>query len=319
MGESVTEISFTGFAPLIQIWAGICLLFFYEGLLKKSPLDSTLKQIENLYNDFVSRYQDIINQDKMPQSDYYLGTKWANLLATIKNLAALSFYYSILILAFIGLENNQAYSGMYRAFQFMNLFIIVYHIFSTLLVNLKIFHTYVTPTIFYVLLLVYFHHFETINKWFITNGWFDGVYFSVTSITVYTLFTCIIPLFLILIHILYDYYILCKSRRRFKKIGRNFDLMVRLSMHQIAMNELPKKLKKKLGKRILEKIMDGDNISEEATSKYVIDEINEQFDKFTTTRGQRIMRKVYPVLTEIGESMKKCLILFLKENSFIRF
>ena len=58
MGESVTEISFTGFAPLIQIWAGICLLFFYEGLLKKSPLDSTLKQIENLYNDFVSRYQD---------------------------------------------------------------------------------------------------------------------------------------------------------------------------------------------------------------------------------------------------------------------
>lgn len=318
MGEGVREICFGGFAPLIQIWAGICLLFFYEGLLNKSPFDSTLKQIEKIYNDFVSRYQDIIDQDKMPQSDYYLGTKWENLLATIKNLAALSFFYSILILAFIGIENSQAYAGMYRAFLLMNIFVIGYFIVSTLFVNLRIFHSYITPTVYFVFLLIYFHNFEIINKWLFINSWFDGVYISVTSIIVCTLFTCISPLFFIFIHILYDYYILCKSRRRFKKIGRNFDLMVRLSMHQITMSELPKKLKKKLSKRLLKKIMDGDYFSEEATSKYVIDEINEQFDKFTTTWRQRITRKAYPVLRKMCRFMKRFVNLVQKESIFIR-
>ena len=98
--EEVTEelIELSGFAPLIQIWAGICLLFFYETLLKKFPLEKTKEQTKALFDEFTANYQVYIEPEKMPQFESFQGTKWeANFLPTIRNMAALSSFFSVFV------------------------------------------------------------------------------------------------------------------------------------------------------------------------------------------------------------------------------
>lgn len=59
-----------GFAPLIQLWAGICLLFFYESLLDKSPFSSLCKEIRQLYQDFINQYNGLIPSTVISADEY---------------------------------------------------------------------------------------------------------------------------------------------------------------------------------------------------------------------------------------------------------
>lgn len=45
----MTELLLTPFAALIQLWAGICLLFLYESLLTKSPISSFQNKNKELF------------------------------------------------------------------------------------------------------------------------------------------------------------------------------------------------------------------------------------------------------------------------------
>lgn len=281
--ESTEEIIYlSGFAPLIQLWAGICLLFFYEGLLKESPLDAYRKQTKILYDNFMAKYQDYIDTEKMPQCDYYLGTKWEDFLPTIKNMAALSFFYSVLVLAYIGIEKNPLYEDRYMVLQITNPVIILYMALSIFRTHWRLFHTYITPILYFIGILLYFHFYPDFNDWCLNNCLRIGDNLSRSTISVTTIFTCIIGLFFILIHLGIDYIVLSRRRSSFTAISTNFEWLVSVKLKQARITELPENLKKKFSIKISTGVMNEGDYTAEMLNKYIQEEINDELDSFTT-------------------------------------
>lgn len=95
------------FTPLIQLWAGICLLFFYQPFLKRFPLRAQLfkisDEIDLLFN--VELQGVLIDESGRPK---YLYTRinWDEFFLNIKNMAALTFFYCIFLLTYLGIEKN---------------------------------------------------------------------------------------------------------------------------------------------------------------------------------------------------------------------
>ena len=97
------------FAPLIQLWAGICLLFFYEPILKNFPLSKLHEEKQNLIVSFLGKYQAYLDDEKLMKGYKMLEDKWDIFYQTIKNLASLNFYFSLVVLAYIGIESHNYY------------------------------------------------------------------------------------------------------------------------------------------------------------------------------------------------------------------
>lgn len=101
------------FTPLIQLWAGICLLFFYLKLLEKSPLHSHIKKANKKFNKLEDRirYQIqgiIYNNKKSTKAN--LSAKWQrHFVPRVKNMAALTFFYCLFIILATGFERYCKY------------------------------------------------------------------------------------------------------------------------------------------------------------------------------------------------------------------
>jgi hypothetical protein len=295
--EEVTEelVELSSFAPLIQIWAGICLLFFYEILLKNFPLEKTKNQTKNLFDEFTSHYQGYIEPEKMPQFDSFQGTKWeTNFLPTIKNMAALSFFFSIFILACIGIEKTTLYKIRLSAIQIINLAVWGYMMMAILFSGLKIFHTYWTCIVYSLLLIVFYHLFPGVNGWMISKEWIIGESLSESKITVMTLFTCASPLPLILLHLFYDWLIFRKRKRKLKEINENFALMTQVMFNMAKPADFPKKLQKKILKKVKDIVLIKGEVMAKDFNYYLTEEIKDEFDAFTSSWMDRLWRKWQP-------------------------
>lgn len=293
VAEELVELS--SFAPLIQIWAGICLLFFYEILLKKFPLEKTKGQTKNLFDEFTSHYQGYIEPEKMPQFESFQGTKWeTNFLPTIRNMAALSFFFSVFILACIGIENTSMYETRLPAIQIINIAVWIYMLVAILFTGLKIFHTYWTCVIYSLLLVIFYHLFPDINERMLSKAWIIGETLSESKITVMTLFTCASPLPLILLHLFYDWLIFRKRRRNLKEINENFALMTRAMFNMAKPADLPKKLQKKIWKKVKYTVLNKGEVKAKDINDYLTEEIKDEFDAFTSSWMSRVWRKWRP-------------------------
>lgn len=295
--EEVTEelIELSGFAPLIQIWAGICLLFFYESLLKKFPLEKTKEQTKALFDEFTANYQVYIEPEKMPQFESFQGTKWeANFLPTIRNMAALSSFFSVFVLACIGIEGTSLYEMRLPAIQIINIAIWFYMVVAILFTGFKIFHTYWTCVIYTLLLIVFYHLFPYINEWMISKEWIIGEPLSERKITVMTLFTCASPLPLVLFHLFYDWLIFRKRRGNLKEINENFGLMTQVMFNMAKPADFPKKLQKKILKRVKDAVLDKGEVNAKDINDYLTEEIKYEFDAFTSSWLNRMWRKWRP-------------------------
>lgn len=82
-------MSLTPFAPLIQLLAGIYLLFFYEQLLSKSPLHATRERIRNQYQNFLFNYVELLPHDAVGKADSLIKNVWSDFLLAIRNISAL--------------------------------------------------------------------------------------------------------------------------------------------------------------------------------------------------------------------------------------
>lgn len=90
--------------PLIQLWATISVLFFYQSFFAKHPLEPQLNNLNKSIERFYEQYQGFI---KVP-SNNYLSVKWDNFFISIKRMTTLIFFYSIFLLFYLGLyKNNQ--------------------------------------------------------------------------------------------------------------------------------------------------------------------------------------------------------------------
>lgn len=259
-------ITLTNFAPLIQLWAGFCLLFFYETLFKHSPLANLVEGLKKLHKDFEMEYIDFISRNEIMDVDKYAKDNWdEHLFPTIKNLAALTFFYSVFILIFIGIENVDGLGNHYlKALQPINWFILLYTLSAAIFVKAKLFHTYWTPIISILLVIGYFHQFDRINTWLADHVCCLGDYWSPSHIAVFTLFTLFSGLAVVLLRLLAVWWNLNSKRRSLKTLNVNCTLLAAVMIRSKNLNDLPKKLKNKIQPKINEKL------SEESETNDVI-------------------------------------------------
>lgn len=279
------------FASLIQLWAGICLLFFYEGLLQKSPFSTYRNKIKELYSNFTMKYLNFLPTDKVVDGEEYVGVKWENILPTIKNIASLSFFYSVFILAYIGIESKEQYIDSYQALQITNIIVCIYLILSIVFIKAKIFHTYLTSICLFVFIIIYFHFHILVNTFcckYIINL---GEYLSRTYITVFTIFSCIGGVVLILLRLLWDYLTLKRMEQSITKIDKNFECLTKEYMG-ITQQNLPTKLENRIKKKAWNTIKTEHELSKDKFNTYIAEEIVEEFEKFTTSWVVFLCRKV---------------------------
>ena len=111
MDKGVIEL--TGFAPLIQLWAGICLLMFYEKFLEETPFLKIIKKISKVSEKFGMNFQSIIKQKGVEKLEDIYKNDWKCVHKTIKNMAFVSFTYAVILLCFIGIEGIDYYNNTY--------------------------------------------------------------------------------------------------------------------------------------------------------------------------------------------------------------
>lgn len=273
-----------GFAPLIQLWAGICLLFFYEPFLNKSPFSSLCKEIRQLYEDFNNRYNGLI-PTSIISADEYVKDHWSNnFLPTIKCVASLCFFYSAFILAFIGIECKPDYGGdYYCALQVMNTIVWIYLVAALFFYKLKIFHGFTTSIILSILLLVYFHFHFTL-KVFCASYVCIGDVWDKSCITIYTLFTCIGGVLLVCFRLLMSWSVLQCQRLSVKRMDKEMRVFANYNLGRITITDLPKKKVKKIMKRCTNAINNGEvqNFNNETFNKYMSKEVEVEYNDFTS-------------------------------------
>lgn len=322
--EEVTEeiVQLSGFAPLIQLWAGICLLFFYEILLEKFPLEKSRTDMKALFDQFSANYQGYIDSEKIPKFDSFQGIKWeVSFVPTIRNMAGLSFFYSLFILACIGIEDTSMFKERQVAIQVTNIAVWIYMITAVLFTGKRVFHTYWTCTIFFLLLLVYFHLFPSLNSWMVNKGWTIGEPLTISYITVMTLFTCASPLPLVILHLFYDWVRLWKRKRNLEEINENFALMTSAIVGIAKPVDFPKKLQKKILKKMKAAFLGTGVIKVNDLNDYLTEEIKEEFDAFTSSWLERYWRK-WGLPKEIKQKIKAVIEMiaesFLVLNGIMR-
>ena len=268
--EDITEelIQLSGFAPLIQIWAGICLLFFYEILLSNFPLE---------------------------KFESFQGIKWSDhFLPTIKNMACLSFFYSVFLLICVGIENTQVYAERMVAIQIIDFAIWVYMVIAIMFTGWKLFHTYWTPVIYIILIVLYYHVFPCFNGWLLGMGLQAGGAYSYLGIIILTLFSLASPLFLIIIHLFYDWLVFKKRKSSLKKLNENFQIMTKAMLGLAKPADFPKVLQKKVLERVKNAVLDKGEVKSKDLNDYLTEEIKDEFDAFTSSWIERMWRKLGP-------------------------
>lgn len=285
------EIVLLNFAPLIQLWAGICVLFFYEPLLKNSPLSKLQKEKSDLLNNFLGKYQAYLTNEQLDEGYKIADSKWEVFYQTVKNLAALNFYYAVFILAYIGIEAHSDYKFLYQALQLTNSCVILYTLLSWVFYQTSFFTKYLKATYFIVILLLVFHFNQPLNDFFLRYIGSIGTYRSKSFTSVFTLFTCISGMMVIIVQITYNSCQMGFAKRKLKQINKNADSLNELLIGNKGLNDMKGSLKKKTFEHLI-----ADGYPETAVeyqmklSDFVHREIQEEFDSLLPRRWKKQMK-----------------------------
>lgn len=266
-----------GFASLIQLWAGICLLFFYESLLEVSPFTTICKEIRSLYHDFINRYNGLIPEGVISVDEYVKDHWSSNIAPTIKCVASVCFFYSVFILAFIGIEKCQNYgANYYHALQFTNTLVIVYLVNAIIFYKRKVFHGIKPSIVLIIIILLYFHfHFYIFTESF--------SFLNKSQITIYTVFTCISGILLVCLRLFISWCVLKFQIISLSNINKKFRDFVDFNLGNIQLNELSKRKRGKLMKQCNKKFEKGeiDNIDYNTILTEMKNEIAKEYKEFT--------------------------------------
>ena len=216
METQESTLYLTSFAPLIQLWAGICLLFFYCELLDKSPFESARLQLFKLYKEIydllTTKYQVFIPDDNdivvcndtiPPQEDKH----WKSFRTSIYCVAIFSFFYALILLIFIGVEGNIEYGIYHQALQVTNSIALFYYLLNAVAYKTFWGQSKVFAICYALALGLYIpFHFEISKMISLGESW------SRTSICVYTLLTCIFGLLLIMVHLFKEWFVISKCK-----------------------------------------------------------------------------------------------------------
>ena len=307
MNSETGAVTLTNFAPLIQLWAGFCLLFFYETLFKHSPLADLTTGLKNLHKEFEMEYIDFIPRNEIMDVDKYAKDNWEeHFLPTIKNLASLTFFYSVFILIFIGIENVDGIGNIYiYALQPINVMVLIYILAAAVFVKSKIFHTYWTPIIGIIIIIGYFHKFDCINSFLANHKLLIGNYWSVSAISVFTLVTLFSGLAVILLRLFMIWLNLNSKRQSLKQLNDNCTLLAEVMIKSKNIDDLLKKLLIKIQSKINRRL----ETKEEDINKTIQDSIKEEIlDEYKTLKAGWFQSFQYKTTSRFNSMLKRLIL-----------
>lgn len=129
-----------GFAPLLQIWGGICLLFFYLEFLNKSPLAKRWKKsiddLKECCEKLLTKYQNLLS-DPDAILDFYCDLDtinvnkckmplWEKARTAIYSLAKLAFFHVAIFMVYCGLEGYRMCKCLYPSLLIVDLIAVIY-------------------------------------------------------------------------------------------------------------------------------------------------------------------------------------------------
>lgn len=225
----LNELSLASFSPLIQLWAGICLLFFYMEFLGKSPLhdrkEKIIEKCEKCYELFVTKYQNLspenLDLSFLPEVRESESTRWATIKTDVFNLGKFGFLHSVLVLVYIGFENFLPCKGLYPALLIVNLIALIYIVLNFFAYKSSIIQK---PWLLYCCFglmcfcLAFFLSLpEEIRERIIAFG------VCRTAVTLLTLFVCILAYMIVaLAYVIRDFIPLVKCNLAVRRINKLF-------------------------------------------------------------------------------------------------
>lgn len=255
------------FASLIQLWAGICLLFFYEPILEKFPLVKAQNEKEKLLKSFLGKSQAFLDESALNKGYKLLDNNWSLFYRTIQNFATIGFFYSVFLLCFIGIENIDACSEKYKALQIMDVSILLYSLTAWLIYKTKWLKGFTCAIIFSALLCIFFHHFETVNSFCIRKNIVLGHFWEKSDIHILTLFTCLSGAFISFIQILIQLVRLSYLKYRLGKVNATIDVLASFLIGETKSSNFPTKLQEKAAKHFIKNEMDPASINQFAKAE----------------------------------------------------
>ena len=227
--------------PLIQLWATISVLFFYQPFFQKHPLEPQLDKLNKSLEQFYELLQGYISED----ISSYISVKWDKFFLSIKRMTSSVFFYSIFLLFYLGLLKGKQPEGIYHSkdifflasTNILMVFWVLWHPSKAALKklwkrkirkefndffnetnnlskdkpdNIKLINIYCTVfVVFFLLLFLYFFLFEPIDSFLVKKGfyhWFYGVDNPVanTIVTGLTIFAFLCVPLVIYIRIQFD-------------------------------------------------------------------------------------------------------------------
>jgi hypothetical protein len=237
---SEKELYLYNFAPLIQLWAGICLLFFYEKLFRENnPFEKWKKscagkviQIHNaLRLKAVTRYQSFFIGKEIPeklQEETPGGNKdpyWLIFRKYIYNTAILSFFYAIIILIYIGVEKYEFLLNFqyHTVLLVLNTFIIIYFIVLTVFYRKELMQKLIYHAVFLLFLVVYLHLHRHLTFYLVKLNVIGRWQISQTWTTVYTIVACLSGMICILLNVVLVKIDLWRKNRDANNLEDKFD------------------------------------------------------------------------------------------------
>ena len=136
-----------------------------------------------------------------------------------------------------------------------------------------------------------------------------GDSYSYLSIIILTLFSLASPLFLIILHLFYDWLVFRKRKSNLKKLNENFQIMTKAMVGLAKPADFPKKLQKKVLEKVRNTVLDKGEVKSKDLNDYLTEEIKDEFDAFTSNWIERMWRKLEP--SEVTKTkIKKLLVIF---------
>lgn len=276
-------VELTGFAPLIQLWAGICLLFFYMELLRDSPFKALLAKIENQYTIFLSQYNGLLPSDVLSAKEYAKDSWNISAQPAIKCIAINCFFYSVVILAYIGLEPyDKVQPCHYCTLQILDFMEWVFNIAVIIFWHKPIFHQIRTSVCFFIVLIAMLFFFPHINALCVAH-FTVGDFYERTLITYFSLVTCFSGLVIVIIRIGISYLTLLYRSWALLKIYKQFSFFADYCIGRIKLKDLPKNIRDSIMKRCCNAFSESEEnaITTETVKKYMKEEVKDEYDAFT--------------------------------------
>lgn len=283
----MTELLLTPFAPLIQLWAGICLLFLYESLLTKSPISSFQNKNKELFENFLGKYQSYFSEDQLRKGYAVIDDKWDVFHKSIRNMAILSFLFSTFLLAYMGVEPLEG--NHYQCLEIMDYIVIAYLCIAGVFHTMNWFKNSISPILCFIIQLCLFHCFHSINNYILSYGWEIGYFYSRSEVTILTLFACSTGLLVILCRIACFYLYALYTQWRLRKIAQAADELNNLLLGNTQLKNAPKSIKKKVANEIIKADCE---CTPEHIKTFLTQEISKQFDRFVDSWYHRIINSM---------------------------